>query len=150
MGSAMGFCMEAMMDIEMIKAVGGGVPLSTYYRWQYSIERWAVGLNELPDGELPLVHSVSYGDDEVSPAPTSPTRAAALFLQHPTASWEHRIRPAACARAPHPHSLSLAPPRRAPVHHRASPPAPLCRSISGTTRPSARVGSRTWTRSTRS
>mmetsp|Transcript_22555 Transcript_22555/g.60499 ORF Transcript_22555/g.60499 Transcript_22555/m.60499 type:complete len:623 (+) Transcript_22555:28-1896(+) len=78
MGSAMGFCMEAMMDIEMIKAVGGGVPLSTYYRWQYSIERWAVGLNELPDGELPLVHSVSYGDDEVDQRYDSPLGQSGL------------------------------------------------------------------------
>jgi len=58
-------CTESMMDIELIKAVGGGVPLTAIFAMQYSIELWAQSLNDMADGHLPLVHSVSYGDDEV-------------------------------------------------------------------------------------
>jgi len=53
------------MDIELMKAMGGGVPLTVVYNGQYSIEDWALQLNNMTDGELPLVHSLSYGDDEV-------------------------------------------------------------------------------------
>jgi len=66
-------CTESMMDIELIKAVGGGVPLTVIFAMEYSIELWALALNDMVDGELPLVHSVSYGDDEVQQTLDAPT-----------------------------------------------------------------------------
>ena len=72
-------CAEGMMDVELIKAVGGGVPLTVVYNGEYSLEKWALQLGEMNDLELPLVHSVSYGDDEVEQfldAPKGTTGAA--------------------------------------------------------------------------
>ena len=67
-----GACAEGMMDVELIKAVGGGVPLTVVYNGEYSLEKWALQLGEMNDLELPLVHSVSYGDDEVEQVLDSP------------------------------------------------------------------------------
>jgi len=41
---------------------------------------WALSLNDLPDGQLPLVHSVSYENDETQ-NPVSYMQATAIELQ---------------------------------------------------------------------
>jgi len=53
---------EAELDIEYIKAVAGAVPLTVVYNSQYSLLSWANQITSLSDP--PLVHSVSYGNDE--------------------------------------------------------------------------------------
>ena len=55
-------CKEALLDIETIKGVAGSIPLSNYYSDQYSILDWSETINNLQNP--PLVHSVSYGNDE--------------------------------------------------------------------------------------
>eukprot|EP00937_MAST-01D_sp_MAST-1D-sp2_P005366 g5366.t1 len=57
-------CGEAMLDIEYIKGVAPGIPLTDVFNKEYSLENWAKQLEAMPDGTLPLVHSVSYGNDE--------------------------------------------------------------------------------------
>ena len=57
-------CGEAMLDIEYIKGVAGSIPLTDVFNKQYSLENWAKQLEDMPDGTLPLIHSVSYGNDE--------------------------------------------------------------------------------------
>mmetsp|Transcript_36967 Transcript_36967/g.101754 ORF Transcript_36967/g.101754 Transcript_36967/m.101754 type:complete len:578 (-) Transcript_36967:397-2130(-) len=53
---------EAELDIEYIKAVAPAVPLTVVYSEEYSLLSWA---NEVTSMEAaPLVHSVSYGNDE--------------------------------------------------------------------------------------
>ena len=66
------FCMEAMLDIEYIKGVGGSVPLTDVFQGAYSLEQLAQTLLALPDAELPKVLSISYGNDEAQ-APNTPT-----------------------------------------------------------------------------
>jgi tripeptidyl-peptidase-1 len=58
------FCGEALLDIEYAKAIAGNIPLSDIYSGTYSLLNWAKTLEAMPDGTLPLVHSVSYGNDE--------------------------------------------------------------------------------------
>jgi tripeptidyl-peptidase-1 len=53
---------EAVLDIEFIKAVAANVPLTVVYDQQYSLLNWANQILSLEDP--PLVHSVSYGNDE--------------------------------------------------------------------------------------
>merc|ERR1712050_160375 len=53
---------ESELDIEYIKAVAPGVPLTVIYNSQYSLLDWANQITGLQDS--PLVHSVSYGNDE--------------------------------------------------------------------------------------
>jgi len=55
-------CMEALLDIEYIKAVAGDIPLTSVSDFRYSLLNWAKQLDDMED--LPLVHSVSYGNDE--------------------------------------------------------------------------------------
>lgn len=58
-----GGCYEALLDIEYIEAVSNPIPLTVIYIAQYSLLNW---INEvLSLSNPPLVHSVSYGDDEV-------------------------------------------------------------------------------------
>merc|ERR1712039_27735 len=54
---------EAELDIEYIKGVAPNVPLTVIYSSQYSLLNWANQINSMSDA--PLVHSVSYGNDEV-------------------------------------------------------------------------------------
>merc|ERR1712241_1468668 len=54
---------EAELDIEYIKGVAPNVPLTVIYNSQYSLLNWANQINSMPD--VPLVHSVSYGNDEI-------------------------------------------------------------------------------------
>lgn len=53
---------EAMLDVEYIKALSPEIPLTFYYQAEYSLLKWAEGLSS--DDAAPLVHSVSYGNDE--------------------------------------------------------------------------------------
>lgn len=55
-------CAEAMLDIEYIKAVGGGIPLTDIFNSAYSLLKWMTQVSNLANP--PLVHSVSYGNDE--------------------------------------------------------------------------------------
>ena len=65
-------CSEAMLDIEYIKAVGGSVPLTDVFQSDYSLEKLAQTLLAMPDGDLPKVLSVSYGNDEAQ-QPNTPS-----------------------------------------------------------------------------
>jgi len=58
------FCGEALLDIEYAKAIGGAIPLTDVYASGYSLVKWAKTVEAMPDGHLPLVHSISYGNDE--------------------------------------------------------------------------------------
>lgn len=53
---------EAELDIEYIKGVAPNVPLTVIYIDDYSLLNWANQINSMKDA--PLVHSVSYGNDE--------------------------------------------------------------------------------------
>jgi len=59
------FCMEAMLDIEYIKGIGGAIPLTDVFEPSYSLEKWAQTILAMADGKAPLVHSISYGNDEI-------------------------------------------------------------------------------------
>merc|ERR1712217_921741 len=54
---------ESELDIEYIKAVAPEVPLTVIYNNEYSLLNWANQINSMSDA--PLVHSVSYGNDEI-------------------------------------------------------------------------------------
>merc|ERR1712226_1562431 len=55
--------MGSELDIEYIKGVAPELPLTVIYSDQYSLLSWANQINSMSDA--PLVHSVSYGNDEV-------------------------------------------------------------------------------------
>jgi len=59
---------ESELDIEYIKAVAPEVPLTVVYNDEYSLLDWANQITNLEDS--PLVHSVSYGNDEVQQTST--------------------------------------------------------------------------------
>ena len=58
------FCGEALLDIEYAKGIAGSIPLTNIYLAQYSLLNWAKQVEAMGDGVIPLVHSVSYGNDE--------------------------------------------------------------------------------------
>ena len=66
-----GGCIESLLDIEWanVAAGGGAIPLSVYYSMQYSILDWVSAVNDNEDAEL--VHSVSYGNDELQQTSTA-------------------------------------------------------------------------------
>merc|ERR1719181_1178237 len=53
---------EAVLDIEYMKAVAPAVPLTVVYDSAYSLLNWCTQITNLDNS--PLVHSVSYGNDE--------------------------------------------------------------------------------------
>jgi len=53
---------EAVLDIEYIKAVAPNVPLTVVFDAKYSLLAWANQITSLDNS--PLVHSISYGNDE--------------------------------------------------------------------------------------
>jgi len=53
---------ESELDIEYIKGVSPGIKLSVFYQAEFSLLSWMTKVNGMEDG--PLVHSVSYGNDE--------------------------------------------------------------------------------------
>jgi len=65
-----GMCVEALLDIEYIRAVAGEVPLTDVYSQRYSLLEWAKTLEDMEDGVIPLVNSVSYGNDEIQQTST--------------------------------------------------------------------------------
>jgi tripeptidyl-peptidase-1 len=64
-------CKEAHLDIETIKGLVGNIPLSNFYTKEYDLLGWAQQLGNLSDTALPLVHSVSYGNDETQQSSTA-------------------------------------------------------------------------------
>jgi len=54
---------EAMLDIEYMGAIGYPVPLQVWYQYSFSFLSWLQKIASTHDAAL--VHSVSYGDDEV-------------------------------------------------------------------------------------
>jgi tripeptidyl-peptidase-1 len=56
-------CLEALLDIDFIKGVGGDIPLTVVSTQQYSLANWAQAL-ETMDNPPPIM-SVSYGNDEI-------------------------------------------------------------------------------------
>jgi tripeptidyl-peptidase-1 len=63
-------CTEALLDIEYIRAVTGSIPLTDVFSVTYSLLSWAKTLEDMKDGVIPLVNSVSYGNDEVQQTST--------------------------------------------------------------------------------
>jgi len=59
---------EAELDIQYIKSVAPNVPLTVVYNSQYSLLSWATEITSM--AEPPLVHSVSYGNDEAQQTST--------------------------------------------------------------------------------
>jgi len=58
-----GGCVEALLDIEYIEAVANPIPLTVIYLSTFSLLDWVDQVIAME--EPPLVHSVSYGNDEV-------------------------------------------------------------------------------------
>jgi tripeptidyl-peptidase-1 len=54
---------ESELDIEYIKGIAPEIPLTVVYDAQYSLLNWVNQITNLENS--PLVHSVSYGNDEV-------------------------------------------------------------------------------------
>merc|ERR1711865_1063004 len=54
---------EAVLDIEFIRAVAPNVPLTVVYDQKYSLLNWANNITSMENS--PLIHSVSYGNDEI-------------------------------------------------------------------------------------
>ena len=53
---------EALLDIEFIKAAAPEVDLTVWYSSEYSLLQWATDITEMEDP--PLIWSMSYGNDE--------------------------------------------------------------------------------------
>jgi tripeptidyl-peptidase-1 len=53
---------EAALDVEYMKAVAPDVPLSVIYNSKFSLLDWCTQITNLENS--PLIHSVSYGNDE--------------------------------------------------------------------------------------
>jgi tripeptidyl-peptidase I len=58
-----GGCVEALLDIEYIGAIGYPIPLTTIYSSTFSLLAWVDQVISMTNP--PLVNSVSYGNDEV-------------------------------------------------------------------------------------
>lgn len=56
-------CLEALLDVDYIRAVGGDIPLTVVSNSQYSLATWAQSLQTMENP--PPIMSVSYGNDEV-------------------------------------------------------------------------------------
>jgi tripeptidyl-peptidase-1 len=56
-------CIESLLDIEYIAAVGGAIPLEVYRSATFSLYDWAVQVND--DANPAWIQSVSYGNDEI-------------------------------------------------------------------------------------
>ena len=66
-GTCTGFgrspCVESLLDIEYAGAVAANIPMSVYYSSSFSLLEWAETVGDNVNAEL--VHSVSYGNDEI-------------------------------------------------------------------------------------
>jgi len=76
-----GVCIEALLDIEYIRAATGNIPLTDVFSLTYSLLSWAKELEDMKDGEIPLVNSVSYGNDEVQQTSTQYMRSCNTEFQ---------------------------------------------------------------------
>jgi len=56
-------CVEALLDIEYIGSIVYPIPLTVIYQDEYSLLKWVDSVISLTNP--PLVHSVSYGNDEI-------------------------------------------------------------------------------------
>eukprot|EP00948_MAST-09A_sp_MAST-9A-sp1_P002203 g2203.t1 len=74
-------CKEALLDIETIKGLSGNIPLSNFYSSEYSLLQWSQNLLALNETELPLVHSISYGNDETQQTSSEYMLAVNVQLQ---------------------------------------------------------------------
>ncbi len=70
---------EASLDITYIKSLGGAIPLTNIYSEPYSLLHWAQVVGNL--SSPPLVHSVSYGNDEQQQSGASYMDACNLQFQ---------------------------------------------------------------------
>lgn len=61
-------CVEALLDIEYIGAITAPIPLTVIYQGDFSLLTWAENINSMSNP--PLVHSVSYGNDEIQQTST--------------------------------------------------------------------------------
>ena len=61
-------CVEALLDIEYIGALTSPIPLTVVYQQEFSILDWVDSIMALSNP--PLVHSVSYGNDEIQQTST--------------------------------------------------------------------------------
>eukprot|EP00316_Scyphosphaera_apsteinii_P000627 CAMPEP_0119330464 /NCGR_PEP_ID=MMETSP1333-20130426/78333_1 /TAXON_ID=418940 /ORGANISM="Scyphosphaera apsteinii, Strain RCC1455" /LENGTH=556 /DNA_ID=CAMNT_0007339859 /DNA_START=35 /DNA_END=1705 /DNA_ORIENTATION=- len=55
-------CGEALLDIEYAGSLSGAIPLTDIFNSQYSLLKWATQISNM--ASPPLIHSVSYGNDE--------------------------------------------------------------------------------------
>jgi len=62
-------CVEALLDLQYIHGIGGDIPVADYWYADYSLLNWINGV--LADKNPSLVHSVSYGNDEIQQTSTS-------------------------------------------------------------------------------
>ena len=86
-------CIESLLDIEYIGSVADGVPLTVVYSNGYSLLNWVKQISSMADA--PLVHSVSYGNDEkqqLSKATmqTTNTQPVRLLVMQNTFLWIER------------------------------------------------------------
>jgi tripeptidyl-peptidase-1 len=58
-GGTEGRGIEALLDVEYASAVVGNIPLWNVYSQTYSLENYVKTLAALPDGQIPLINSVS-------------------------------------------------------------------------------------------
>ena len=63
------FCGEALLDIEYAKAICADIPLTDVYASNYNLLKWADDVAKM--SPIPLVHSVSYGNDETQQTSTA-------------------------------------------------------------------------------
>ena len=75
------FCKEALLDIQTIKGIGGTIPLTNFYNTNYDLLAWAKQIGDLSDADMPLVHSVSYGNDEAQQTSTAFMESVNVELQ---------------------------------------------------------------------
>lgn len=75
------FCKEALLDIQTIKGISGTIPLTNFYNTNYDLLAWAKQIGDLSDADMPLVHSVSYGNDEAQQTSTAFMESVNVELQ---------------------------------------------------------------------
>jgi tripeptidyl-peptidase-1 len=65
----LGLCVEALLDLQYLWGLAAPIPLSDYWLNDYSLLDWINGV--LQDAKPSLVHSVSYGNDEIQQTSTA-------------------------------------------------------------------------------
>jgi len=70
-GGTGGQGVEALLDVEYASAVAGNIPMWNVYSKTYSLEDYVKTLAALADGQIPLINSVSYGNDEIQQTSTA-------------------------------------------------------------------------------